>query len=1049
MAGCNTENTRIGRLGKREVRVGLIQWMAMALCLTALAACGDGAGGFKLGSEASILITPNNVVFGDVPRGEVARSNVTLKHTGTSGTIRLSPISLETDSPDLHIGLVEKETLEPGEEVRIQIEYRSDNDAPDAGVLVIGHNIAGNPETRISISTPGQRGRLIAQPPSLNFGIVQEASPVTLRLRIFNGGTAPAELTDWEREGSRDFTVEIPAGTRVDPGQSVEIPITYAPVGKDKDDAVITILTDRADVRLEVLVLGEEETPILVVAPGLVQLGWTRPGERAARDVVVRNDGNADLVVDGIQLIDNPSTLALLNRPFGAFTLRPGEAITMGVVFSPVAEVPMNADPLGRIRIESNDAARNPSVTSIYGAAGFPSIIVVPESVVDFAFVAEGFKAIRKVVILNQGIDAVSVTSAELVEPTSDELAIDNITVLPRVLNPGESVELQLSFENKDDTDTAESARLFLYTTDPVVPIYPLDVIARRAQRPTCEAAFVPELLAMGAARVGTSITGKLTVLNVGSGNCEYRDHEFDACLAQRFGAGFRFICDNQIAFNPFVLTGGPAPRQIVGPGETIDFPLTFTAPPVYSAVGRDSYYARIAVTLFDPNSNRLAFATPPGGVSAGINIRAEAAVGTILVEPGSIDFGTIRTDCASYPSSVRIRSTGPMATTVTAVTPVGCGDAVRVDGPAIPFVINGFATRSLALRFAPDVEVPVSCTLRIDNDSENLPNAEVSLYGDGTNLRNITDSFVQTPPPKVDMLFVVDDSYSMADDQERLKQGLPDVVAIAERWGQDYRLAVTTTDTVTIRGQFKGNPRWTDSTINPTIFAQNLVVGVIGFWIERGLQGADLALYRRAQQTDIACRNLPGQCPEDDGDSLPLSCVDGFCSGRNFGFLRDDAELVVIIVSDEEDGSPETVQYYVNRLANLKAPGSGVGVTLHAIVVTPEKGCIGGFGTPAFRYIAAAEALGGHVADLCADDFASEFLEIGRQTFGIKDRFYPTHVPVPESIVVTVNGQACNAGWYWNAAAKAVIFDREAACFPEFNDTVSITYDLLCPAPR
>lgn len=1049
MIGCSTDTQMIRRVEARGAKIRGFSGLVVALTVAVLAGCGDGDGGFKLGSEASILVTPNAIVFGDVPRGQIGRANVTLRHTGTNGVIRLSPIRLETDSPDLRVGLVEKETLAPGEEVRIQIEYRSDNDAPDEGVLVVGHNIAGNLETRVPISTPGQRGRLIAQPPLLNFGIVQEAAPASLRLRIFNGGTAPALLTSWEREGSRDFTMEIPEGTTVEPGQSVELWVTYAPVGKDKDNAIFTIFTDRADVSLAVPVLGEEETPILVVAPGLVQLGWTRPGERAARDVVVRNDGNTELIVDSIQLIDNPSTLALLNRPAGAFTLRPGEAITMGIVFSPVTQVPMTADPLGRIRIVSNDAARNPSLTPIYGAAGFPSIVVVPESVVDFAFVAEGFKAIRRVVIFNQGNDAVTVMSAELVEPTTDEFAIDNITELPRVLNPGESVELQISFENRRSTDTAEYARLFLYTTDPVVPVYPLDVVGRRAQRPTCEAAFVPELLAMGAARVGTNIEGKLRVLNVGSGNCEYRSHEFDACLPQPFGVGFRFVCDNQIAFNPFVLNGGPAPRQIVGPGETLDFPLVFTAPPVFSAVGRDSYYARISVILFDPNSNRLAFANPPGGVSAGINIRAESAVGTILVEPGSIDFGTVRTDCASYPSSVRIRSTGPMATTVSAVTAVGCGGAVRIEGPATPFVVNGFGTRSLALRFAPDTEIPVTCSLQIENDSENLPHAEVSLYGGGTDLRNVTDSFLQVPTPKVDMLFVVDDSYSMADDQERLKQGLPDLVALARQWGQDYRMAVTTTDTVTIRGEFKGLPRWTDATMDPAIFAQNLVVGVIGFWIEKGLEAADMALYRRAGQTDIACRNLPGQCPEDDGDGLPLICLDGFCSGKNYGFLRDDAELVVVIVSDEEDGSVEPIQYYVNRLASLKSPGSGVGVTLHAIVVSPEKGCLGGFGTPAFRYIAAAEALGGHVADLCADDFAAEFLEVGRRTFGIKDRFYPTHTPVASTIRVAVNGTACNDGWSWNAAARAVIFEETSTCFPEYNETVDISYDLLCPAPR
>jgi hypothetical protein len=1035
------------RARSRYLRAPLALTFALVFGLGA--ACGEDGLSFTLGPEAALDIAPTAIVFGDVPRGEVARRIVTVRHIGTSGVVRLDPIRLETTSPDLAIGEVEATTLQPGEETRIQLVYTSGEDAPDEGVLVIGHNLAGDTETRVTVTTPGQRGRLIAQPPALDFGVVQEAAPRTLPLRVFNAGTAPATLTGARADGSEEFTVTLPAAATVGPGESIEVAVTYAPRGRDKDEATLTLLTEREDVTVDVLVKGEEETPVLAVEPGLVQLGWVRPGERASRDVVVRNDGNTDLVVERVELVDNHPDLALTARPANPVTLAPGQAFTFGVIFSPRGLVPMATEPLGRLRFTSSDAARDPFVAPVYGAAGVPALVVVPDDVIDFAYVANGFRAVRSAVVLNQGAEAVELTGVELVDATSDELALDTALAYPYTLNPGESVEIGLSFENRGARDGAETARLFIRSTDPVVPVYPLDVIARRAQRPACEVAFVPELLAMGAARVGTTITRTLSIQNVGSGNCEYRSHVFDACLAERFGIGFRFVCDSRIAFNPFALRGGPAPADILGPGETIDFPVAFTAPPVTAAIGRQSYYARLAATFFDPNSNRLAFATPPGGTNGDINIRAEAANGTIRVEPSEIDFGTVRTDCASYPSSVRIRSTGPMETTVTRVETLGCDGTVRVEGPAVPFVIDGFSTRSLTLSFAPDREPPVDCTLRIENDSQNLPVAEVALSGSGTDLRTQTDRFRQLPAPKVDVLFVVDDSFSMADDQERLKQSLPAMAELARSWGQDYRFAVTTTDTATIRGQFKGLPRFVDASMDPAVFAQNLVVGVVGFWIERGLEAADLALYRRAQRTDIACRNVPNQCPSDDGEGLPLSCLEGFCSGRNWGFLRDDADLVVIMVSDEEDGSVEPVQHYINRLAALKSPARGVGVTFHAIVVTPEKGCLGGFGTPALRYIQAAEALNGHVADLCADNFAAEFEDVAARSFGLKDRFYPTLTPDPDTLTVRVNGTPCESGWAWNAAARAVVFEEGAACFPPFDAEIEVTYDILCPNAR
>jgi len=1019
----------------------------VAIALTA-SACGDGSGGFSLGPEAQIDIFPTIVTFPDVPRGQSARKNVTVRHVGSSGIIHLGAV-LDTTSPDLSIGLIEKDRLEPGEETRIQVVYSSDHDEPDVGELVIKHNLEGNRETRVAISTPGQRAQLLAFPGIVDFGIVQAAAPLTVDVTIINGGTAPATLTGYEidSDSEEDFVIDVPAGTQVPVDGSAVVRMTYRPSNRDKDTGVVKILTEREDVSVSVQLYGEEETPILTIVPGLVNLGWTRPFESSGVQVTLRNDGNTTLDVASVALEGAPSTLTLTGRPTAAFSLRPGEAYPMGVIFSPVQEVPMTGDPLARIRIVSNDAARNPAIVPIYGAAGDPSLIVIPESVVDFAYVAEGFTAKREVVVLNIGDSAVTITDGELIDATSDELRFPSAADLPVTLNPGDSVELRLEFENQRGDFGTETAKFFIHTTDPVVPEYPLDVVARRAQRPTCEAAFVPDLLAMGAFKPGAKGRGTLRVVNYGSGRCEFRDQDFDACLARPFGISYEFVCDNQIAFNPFALVSQPAPLQVIGPGEHVDFTFEFTAPALRSTSGRDSYYGRLFVTLFDPNSNALEFVSPQGGVGRGVNVRAESASPLIQVDPGSIDFGLVRTDCESVPRQVRVLATGPLDAHISAIEVRGCAGAVEVAGPALPATVPGFGQVLLNLTYGPDAVGAQACELVITNDSANLPVAIVDLAGAGTDVTHHVDTFKQVPPPKVDVLFVVDDSGSMADDQERLKQQLPSLVDIAVQWGQDYHMAVTTTDTKDVRGNFKGLPRWVDGSVDPDVFAQNLVVGTAGYYIERGLQAAYLALYNRSVITDIACLNLPGQCPTDDGEGLPLICIEGLCSGRNAGFLRDDAELVVILVSDEEDGSEATVGFYVDRLANLKKPNSGVGVIVHGIIVTPE-GCPGGFGTPGYRYVTAIEAFDGHVSNLCSPDFASEFEDVGQRTFGLKDRFYPTLPPDPATIQVRVEGQACTSGWAWNASSRAVIFEEGSPCYPQFDETVEIEYDVFCASP-
>jgi len=1036
--------------GEARANRNLAFGLAVLGCSLALGGigCGDGKGGISLGAQAQVDITPSLLIFPDVPRNEVARLNVTVRHIGTSGTIELDPIRLETDSPDLSIGAIEAESLEPGEEVLIQIVYSSAHDEPDVGELVIGHNLAGRKETRIPITTPGQRGRLVAVPQQLDFGIVQAAAPKTIDLRVLNSGTAPATLTGalFEGEDRDDFKALIPSDATVAPGSEVIVPIVYSPTGRNNDVVTITLTTERPDVSLVVSARGEEETPVLAVTPSLVQLGWTRPFEIGGREIIIKNEGNTALVVDSISLEDAPNVVSVTGRPAGAFTLLPNEAQTIGVVFSPVGEVPMTAEPLAKIRIVSNDAARNPFVVPVYGAAGEPSILVIPASIVDFAYVAEGFTAKRSVTVLNQGAGPVTVTRAELIDPSSDEFVFVNPTVLPKVLNPGQTVQLDLTFENRRGADGSEFARFFLYTTDPVVPEYPLDVVGRRAQRPTCEAAFVPDLLALGAFRPGATGEGKIIIMNTGSGNCEYREREFDACLADQFGISVQFVCDNQIAFNPFTMTSEPAPETILGPGDTLEFGVSFKAPGVQSTYGRDSYYARLAALLFDPNSRELEFVTPPGGVGRGVNVRAETAVPRVSVDPGKLSFGLVRTDCASNVRQVRVRADGPIAASVTKVEAVGCGDQMRVTGPPVPTVIEGFAAQYWDVVFAPDTVVPVECVLRIENDSDNSPVVEVSLSGVGTDVTHKVDTFRQIPSPKVDVLFVIDDSFSMGDDQERLRQELPQVIDIATSWAQDYHLGITTTDTIQVLGEFVGFPRYADTTTDPSEFARNLLVGTAGYYIEKGLEAAYMALYNRSAQTGLACDpNLVGQCPNDN-DGLGLICVAGSCSGRNAGFLRDDAELVIIIVSDEEDSSPQTVPWYIDRFADLKQPGSGHGVVVHSVIVTPE-GCLGGFGTPGQRYQQVSETLGGQVVSICEPDFGSAFGQVAQHTFGLKDRFYPSLSPVVSSIQVRVDGQACR-DWTFNQANGAVVFAEASSCFPQFDDVIEIEYDVYCAVP-
>ena len=1025
-------------------RPSALLWIAAAA--TALIACGDG-GGFTLGPQAQVDWSPKSVGFGDVPRGAEANTLITVRHVGTGGTIKLSPIELISESPDLKLGTIEATELEPGGESRIQVVYSSNDDLQDEGVLRIRLNIASTPLIEIPISTPGQRAQLVASPGAVDFGVVQAGAPKSVWVTVSNVGTAAAEVdgfaVDSDEDG--DFAVVLPGPVTIEPGQSEPIQLEYSPTGKDDDEAVIHLTTPREDVSLAIPVEGEEETPELVVEPGTVQFGWVEPGSIKLVTLKLRNEGNTDLTVNSFDLDAAVDGLGITSPLVLPLTLEPGALASTGLLFQPVENLPMTGEPIATITMGSTDEANHPLIVSVFGAAGVPGIYVSPESVVDFAYVAESFTATRTVTVLNVGDVAVDVTGGSIAEATTEEFSFANPEILPATLNPGENVVLELAFHNTLGDDGTEFARFLVNTSDPLIPEYPLDVVARRSEKPTCEPAFVPDLLNMGAFKTGGFGLDEIHVVNYGSGNCEYREYELDGCTKVQSGTYYLFECDPNWSWTPFIVEKEPQYGDLFGPGESLTFQIRFDAPEIWDTVlGRDVYFARLALMLHDPNEDWFKYVTPEGGWMKGINLRAESALPMISVDPPTLGFGNVRTGCESDAGLVTVTNLGPMAAVIGAADLVGCGSQMVVKNlPPLPYTLPGYGKLYLEVAFAPETGGDQACIFHLETDALNVPVADLDLSGHGVDIQHHIDVFEQAPSPKVDVLFVIDDSGSMADEQQKLKEEMPKLVEVAAQWSQDFHMAITTTDPILVAGKFKGKPPIAAPGTDMAAWAKNMQVGTAGHWEEMGLEGAWSALSgTNVTHTEIPCENKPNACPQG------LWCIEGFCQGVNSGFLRDDADLVLIIVSDEEDSSPMAIDWYVDHLADLKDPQSGVGLKIHVIVI-PYEGCFGvGWGSPGTRYLQAAKQTQGVQASICADDFSSEYEAISQSTFGLKDQFYPSLPPDEATLQVRVDGVECDGGWTWNETTQAVVFDKAGSCWPDHGAIIELEYDVRCKIP-
>jgi hypothetical protein len=223
----------------------------------------------------------------------------------------------------------------------------------------------------------------------------------------------------------------------------------------------------------------------------------------------------------------------------------------------------------------------------------------------------------------------------------------------------------------------------------------------------------------------------------------------------------------------------------------------------------------------------------------------------------------------------------------------------------------------------------------------------------------------------KIDILFVLDNSGSMGEEQTNLATNFPMFAQIIDTYmnsiGQtlDYHVAITTTDRNFTENDDLGIPGF------PPIPTQHM--GHDGQFQTNAGDGTACNFpsgRRYLQRGDNVDTILPcvakvgtsGDSSEMPLETMKLALVDRVQDGYNAGFLRDDALLAVVILTDENDcsvpGNPVTVTGtadicaqaapiapYLTVLDNLKGGERGRWAVA-AITGPPPNTCMSNFGS-------------------------------------------------------------------------------------------------------
>lgn len=289
-------------------------------------------------------------------------------------------------------------------------------------------------------------------------------------------------------------------------------------------------------------------------------------------------------------------------------------------------------------------------------------------------------------------------------------------------------------------------------------------------------------------------------------------------------------------------------------------------------------------------------------------------------------------------------------------------------------------------------------------------------ICGNGT-LENTSDTFTQNTAQegKVDILWVIDDSGSMGDEQNALAYNFNAFIQNFITRNVDFKMAITTTDGRSGRsGQMIGDPALLTSTA----------------------AAADEAAFLNNFS------NLIRVGTSGSGNEVGLQTSGDFMTQHSSTFLRDDAYLVVVYVSDEEDHSSSTVSSYVDGLKALK---TNEGLVKVYSIVTKELVPNKQWETLGTRYIEAAALTGGTSSDI-HDDFYNTLSDMGGQILNLLDSFPLSGVPATANISISVDGVQQNTGWAYDSVARVITFD--ANTIPNAGSITVAYYEHCVGAP-
>lgn len=931
-------------------------------------------------------------------------------------------------------------TLENGKSFPLNITYSAAAGESAAGTIRI-YSDATTPRDGlldVRLLATSNRQRLLFKPSPVDFGALQSDESKEIEVVAENLGRADLNIQKVElgENASQGFT--FPDGLpktplTVKPGESFKFKIKYQPTTAKQDQADLLFtcaggcapdVANQTTGPTTLRVIGELAEPIIALQPNLLDFGFVVGDSTQTRPIVISNSGNAPLKITSLKLDQNGTGFSLPADVKAPLEIEAGKTKELQVTFAPKADIEYQ----GTITIESNDPSQPKVLAQLYGKISSPKIRVTPKEI-DFG--RAPVSTSRTFVMANAGDRVLEVKSIKMTDDSSKqfEVKLDRVA-FPIQLRPNGFKAIQVDFLPQGIQ--SDTGKIIIESNDPGAPTLEVGLRGTGTVGTPCELEGSPNTIRFGLTFIGKTKDIPVRWTNIGGTTCKIEQFETNL---------------DKTGTPPYT---GPMPFAFLDPpngcarqNEKVVCSKPLEVKPGGSFLTTISFAPQAESPAKPPVIKGTLTLTLDTGEKRAVALEGLATTSCIEYVPSSLDLGIVTVDCSSRQGRIVIynQCSQPIEIKKIGFSDAGANGFVVTRSQLAPFKIDGGQSTEINVvyRATPPARRQ-NAVLQIEHDYLQQSPISIPLTSQGSDSDTQTDNLGKVAKPKVDILFVIDNSCSMGDEQASLGQNFQSFIKWASTLKVDYHIGVTTTDTRNtgqknklVGGELVGSPTPASKdkflTANtPNIeqqFVQRATVGVNGSGREAGLEAARLAL------------------------SHPLATT-----GANAGFLRNDATLSIIAISDEPDQSPSPPEFYINFFQSLKGNRLDSLFRFSAVIGISSSGATrcsgqwgngpGGSARSSGRYAKVAKATAGLATSICTSNWSDTLNKLGAVTFGIKTVYNLTRDPDPKSIQVKINGKVVPKGadtWDYSSQENGIAFNKS----PDANVQIEVTYKAIC----